>query len=71
MFLDKCSSFFFRITTDFTHHHDRLSRIIILKHGENIDEITSWNGITTNTYTGTLSKPEIRCLLNSFVSQRA
>merc|ERR1712195_289385 len=63
------SSLFFGFSTDFSNHDNSFGLWIVDEALEDIDEVSSVEGITSNSDNSRLSEVLGRCLVNSLISQ--
>lgn len=65
------SSLLFGLTSNFSNHDDTLSFGVHNKLAQDVDEVCSVEGVTTNAYYGGLAKSVMRCLVDSFIGERS
>ena len=63
------SSFFFGLPTNFSNHNNTFGLGVVNEFLENINEVGSMEGVSTNTNNGGLSKASSGGLVNCFVSK--
>lgn len=63
------SSLLFGLTSNFSDHDDTLSFGVDNKLAQNIDEVCSIEGVSSNAYNGGLTKSIVRSLVDSFIGE--
>lgn len=64
-------STFLVLTTDFSNHNDTLGLWVVHEAFKNINKVSAFEGISANSDNGRLAQSELRCLVDSLVSQGA
>src|SRR5690606_9516817 len=67
---DESRRFFFGAATDLTDHYDGFGFRVFLEQFQDVDKVGTRDRVTTNTYTGRLTKTVISGLFNGFIGQR-
>lgn len=71
MFCDEGCSFFFVGASDFADHQNAIGIRVVLEHAQAVDVVHASDGIASDADAGTLSKPDIGCLPDRLIGQRA